>query len=245
MNGPLAIVTAVHTVTPNLLVLFDSLQRQTSKNFIWIIQVKDSPENRDHEILRLIVKSDIQVAIELSEDDGVYDALNRAIRRCRLAFYLVAGDDDSFSPRVVEHYDLFDLDGVDILSFAFEHGAVGVVRPFVGSFLFKGPYSIIAGHSTSAVIRRSLHDEIGFYDTSYRIAADYKFFLECIKLKKVIVGNNYVAGKFGAQGMSSRLIARSGAEAFRARQEVIGASPLDHLIYFLRVSKWKMSKLFR
>jgi len=122
----------------------------------------------------------------LSEpDSGVYDAINKGIRMATGDVIGFLNSDDCFtSPDAVAHIveamerDEADILYADLIYCRYEETGMTTVRNWrTGEFRpSRLSWGWMPPHPT-LYCRRRVYDELGLYDTSYRIAADYEFIL--------------------------------------------------------------------
>ena len=115
--------------------------------------------------IAMLERFDQDIACWISEPDaGIYDALNKGVRLASGAAYVVLGCDDLLLPTGVEAL-MRHAEGVDVV-----FGRVQFESPRQGA-------TLIRKHSAGTLIKLQAHRQLGFYDTSYRIAADTKFMM--------------------------------------------------------------------
>jgi len=85
------------------------------------------------------------------------------------------------------------------------------------------PYNMLKFNSphNAPMWRRGLHDEIGYFDSSYRSAGDYEFWLRCLKFGKLFYKLNdpHVVYFVNPRGLSTRPDTRGVEEAHRITLE--------------------------
>lgn len=167
---------------------------QTYENIEYIII---DGQSTDH-TCRIINEYKGQVTHVLSEaDEGIYDAMNKGIS---LATGDVIGilNSDDFYPHsdviteVVATYEQHSA--VDIVmgavSFVRDEALDKVLRYYrsVGFSPWKLRFGLMAPHP-AAFIKRHVYDRIGLYNKSYKISADFEFFVRSLLVYKF----NYLA----------------------------------------------------
>jgi glycosyltransferase involved in cell wall biosynthesis len=190
-------------------------------------------------------------------DHGIYEAMNKGIRRSKGEYLLfLNGGDILVSPNVLTK------------SFAVESGEDILYGDIYKADSGDRKLCSLAGYSASAFfmfthtlphqasfIKRKLFEDIGLYDESYRIMGDYEFF------KRAIVGNRasirylgFPVCVFDLGGISTRaeykVIQR--IEANNARKAVYGKTRYTlywigwglYDLFFYRPRR-KLNKLFR
>jgi glycosyltransferase involved in cell wall biosynthesis len=155
----------------------DSVLRQTVQPFEFIVVDGSSTDGSAEYLASVVGVSDF-----VSEkDSGIYDAMNKGIRRAKGDYVLFLNSGDTLSSREVLSV-LSDLSmESDVI-----HGLSRLVFPGGGSHIFGAKrlmpgmslfHAMIFTHQV-ALFRRTLFDRFGLYDTSFRIVADYDFILK-------------------------------------------------------------------
>lgn len=125
------------------------------------------------------------IASLVSEPDkGIYDALNKGFRASTGDIVGLLHSDDAFADddvlgRVVEAFDDPAIDGVyGDLDYVAKDDVSRVIRRWRSGEFDRRRLSLgwMPPHPT-LFLRRSVIDQLGGYDTSYQIAADYDFIL--------------------------------------------------------------------
>jgi len=147
------------------------------------------------------------IALWISESDkGIYNALNKGIKLARGKHYIPLGCDDILLPN-----------GVACLTQQINDNLIicGKVR-FVDSD--KKLMGLIYNHSAGVLINIHAHEKLGFYDETYRIAADTKFLQLATRVSHIhkieeTVGEFVVGGASSDYGQTVREHARAMHEA--------------------------------
>lgn len=177
----ISIVTAIYNAADTVGDAIDSVARQTHDDIEHVIvdgaSTDGSLETVDrHRHARMSVASE--------PDNGIYDALNKGIRRATGAVVGLVHSDDYLA-----HDDVLS----DIAA-AFADPAVEAVYGDL-DYVAKADTAQVIRHWTSGAysrdklargwmpphptlyLRKSVFDRVGYYDTAFRIAADYDFVL--------------------------------------------------------------------
>ena len=179
--------------------LIKSLRQQTDMKFEWVVVDGKSTDNT-LEILSNV--DDIKIKVISEADFGIYDALNEAIKRCDGHYYLVLGADDTLYPRAVEEFKKAASSKPDIVTAPIDING-HIINPGRGPVWLKGHGHYISGHAVGSMIRKSLHEEFGYYSNKYPISADQHFILRACNRKGIKVKViDYVSGSFGDGGLS-------------------------------------------
>jgi glycosyltransferase involved in cell wall biosynthesis len=197
----LSVLTVVRNGEATLEACIRSVAAQTYPDVEHII-VDGASTDGTLEILR---RNDSALEIWISEPDrGIYNALNKAVRLCSGEHYVVLGCDDLLLPTAVESFMRHADKGLVVFGWVFfQSPRKGVMR--------------IRAHSAGCMIHIEAHRRFGFYDESYRIAADTRF-LMAARRAGVTAEIDDIVGVFAAGGASGSY-ARNVAEHARAMRE--------------------------
>lgn len=121
-----------------------------------------------------------QISWTSERDNGIADAFNRGITRCRGAIVAIVNADDVLCPNalaVVSEYFLLHQDvGVvhgDINLFA--HGKF--VRRVAPASHIWSPLRLILFNHPATFVRKTVYDTYGLYDIGFKIAMDVEMFI--------------------------------------------------------------------
>lgn len=229
----LSIITATWNAENFLPRAIKSLEKQTDKDFEWIISDGSSTDST-LEILKNV--EGINIKIISKEDFGIYDALNRGIKNCNGEFYLVIGADDELYPNAVKDYKEAIEDDVDIVT-AWIDTANGISKPNSGSRCLKSQFHYVSGHAVGSIYRTKLHEKLGYYSRKFPIAADQLFILTIAKSGAKIKIVEKIVGKFSDDGVSSIDILGTICEFYRVQIAVGENKLLQTILFILRLIK--------
>ena len=181
-----------------------SIFKQSYKNYEIIIIDNQSKDKT----LKIIKKHEKRIDLWVSEkDNGIFDAMNKGIKRSKGRIISILNSDDFFYPNalnIVNNY--FSSDNkIDYL-----FGSVQKKKLYSGfkPKLMRWKFNIYPSHSVGFFVKKKVHNKIGLYNTRYRHSNDYDFFYRLIK-KKTFIGirtlRTEVLGKFRDGGFSSKL----------------------------------------
>jgi glycosyltransferase involved in cell wall biosynthesis len=151
-----------------------------------IVVVNSGSQQGEEAIVREFQARYPNITYLRSERETIYGAWNRGIRAARGEYLTSANTDDRHRP-----------DALEVMARALDERDVGLV--YADSLITRRPNETFAANSADRVFRwpdyslrqllvtslfgpqpmwrRSLHDEIGGFDASYRVAGDYEFFI--------------------------------------------------------------------
>lgn len=236
MNTSISVITASLNAREHIPALLESLRNQTDRNFQFLLMDGGSTDGTV-EYARAAVGIDCRIVSE--PDCGIYDALNRAIRRIETEYYLVAGADDRLSPQAIAQYRRVALQtGADVIVAAVRVGG-RLKRGFHPQRGWLGHAAMVTSHSVGMMFRRSLHAVFGEYLLRYPTQADGHFIKQVCESPLVrVVGADFVAGEFGITGASRRDVARALCEAWQIQRDTGERPLLQYILFQLRLLKY-------
>lgn len=180
-----------------------SVQKQSYKNIEHIILDGASTDNT----LEIIKRYSENIDYFASEsDNGLYNALNKAIELCRGEFILVLNSDDWLSDDSAEYIAKNYTQGEAIF-------VAGTAKVLVDKFntvdwhpqqVTKNSYLKVANLNHNAVYAsRKTYELSGSYDDSYKIAADTKWVLKCYDIGAKFYYTNEILVNYSLGGTSS------------------------------------------
>jgi len=198
-NNKLSIITVNLNDKNGLTATFESVFQQTFTDFEYIV-IDGNSTDGSKEVIEAHKK---ELNYSVSEPDtGVYNAMNKGIARCRAEYclFLNSGDvlynKDSlknvFSSKPTEDIIYGNSLNGDIFSTYPEK-----ITPL---YLFRKPVL----HQAS-FIKRELFSKLGFYNESYKIVADWEFYLKAFLAEKC--SYKYIdtpIARFDMEGLSNQ-----------------------------------------
>lgn len=179
-------------------------------------------------------------------DNGVYDAWNKGIERAKGEWIMFLGSDDLLTPNALRSYQEFilqnDCSDVDYISSRVKY----VINPDKGLYRFIGEKwcwkefrnRMNVAH-VGSLHRKEFFEEVGKYNTNYKIVGDYELLLrKREKLNALFM--NEITAVMSTGGISFTVSALK--ESGKAKIESGGLSKLNaKLIYY---SQWIKFKTF-
>jgi len=181
-----------------------SLDKQSYRNYEHIIIDGYSTDNT----INIIKKYKDKVAYWVSEkDEGLYDAMNKGIKKCSGDIIGILNSDDIYysqALRIVNEY--FNLNKE--LDFLF--GSVNKYKLLHGYHpkKIKWSFGFYTSHSVGFFIKKKSQLKVGLYNLKYKYSSDYDLFYRMIvhfKLKGIATKKEEILGKFRSGGISTRL----------------------------------------
>lgn len=185
----ISVVTAVYNRAATIAEAIESVQRQTYSVVEHIIQDGGSSDGTLGEIARCANK---ETKLVSERDNGIYDAINRGIRRASGEIIGLMHSDDTFAhdqvlSKIAACFSDPRVDGVyGDLQYVAANEPWRVIRHWhSGEFnpaLLKRGW--MPPHPT-LYLRRTIFDRLGFYDPTFRISADYEAILRFLMQGKI------------------------------------------------------------
>ena len=180
-----------------------SLSKQTYKNFEHIIIDGGSADGT----LEIIEKNSNKISYwESKKDKGIYDAMNKGIKKSRGDIIGILNADDYYyknALNIVRKY--FQNKKIDFL-----FGTVKKDRILHGFWPNKiaWKFNIYPSHSGGFFIKKSAHKKIGYYNLDYKYSSDRDLIYRMIvkhKLNGTCTKRTEILSKFNTQGISSNV----------------------------------------
>ena len=227
----ISVVTAVYNRVTTIADTMQSVQRQSYPHIEHVVQDGGSTDGTLEEIKRF---SNTSTSFVSESDNGIYDAINRGIKRASGSVIGLMHSDDFFANDIVvqsiaTQFADPSVDGVyGDLQYVSAADPKKVVRHWK-----SGEYSpscLAQGwmppHPT-LYLRREVFDRFGFYDTSFKIGADYDAMLRYLTKGKIKLGyipEVLVKMRLGGEsnGSFGRIIRKSREDYRAIRKNEVG-----------------------
>lgn len=180
----------------------------------------------------IIAANSAHISYTVSEKDkGVYDAQNKGLAKATGEYVLVLNAGDELADETVLKRVFASGQQADIV-----YGNMIIVHPDGRRENGRMPSQMDMNHMMSdtlwhpvSFVKKSFLDKVGFYDTSYKIVADYDWFLRAIfKHKATLHYINTNISVFYLGGLSSlpENAAKIKEERMRSQTAVFGEEPV-------------------
>ncbi len=236
----LSIITASLNAAATMGRLGADLLAQTDGAFTWIVIDGGST---DGTVQSLPEPLRDRILLVQEPDFGIYDALNKGLKRCTTSHYLVVGADDRLTPETVARFRaLAEETAADIVAASARDTLQGgLARPGRGSPWRRGQHATISHHAVGTLIRRSLHDQLGLYSRDFPIAADHLFIKTAVSSGASLhFEPDFVAGEFTRGGVSTQRYAQSQFEMTLVQLRTERWKSLQLLLFILRLLRhWR------
>lgn len=244
----ISVITAVYNRVDTIAHSIESVQQQSYSHTEHVIQDGGSSDGT-LEIIK--TWSNNRTKLQSRPDDGIYDAINTGIRRATGDIIGLMHSDDFFSnnsvlERIAQVFENRDVDGVyGDLQYVSASDPERVIRHWK-----SGEYKLsrlkqgwMPPHPT-LYLRRAVFDRFGYYDTSFRIAADYDAMLRYLARGHIRLGYiPEVLVKMRTGGESNRSLGKI-IEKSREDLRAIRKNKVGDLGVLMRKNLRKMGQFF-
>ena len=205
-NNPLiSIITVTYNGEKYIEETFQSVFKQTNKNYEYIVIDGGSSDNT----INIIKKYDSKIDYWVSEKDlGIYDAFNKGMQLCKGEYIGFINSDDIYEKNTIEILTKY-IKANSNLDFFF-----GSVRKHWGTLHGYKPWKIFfswgfySSHSTGFFIKKVSAKKVGLYNLKYKYSSDYDYFFRMIvkhKMKGMATKKKELFGTFRRGGYSSQI----------------------------------------
>jgi hypothetical protein len=233
----LTIITATKKSSEKITHLINSLNKLEPILFFWVI-VNYKIDNDLKKVIKINYAYKNYEIFNINEE-GIYQAINYGLSKVIDEYYLVIGDNDEIN-KIYFQYIVYVINNE-----CFDC----IISPVIfknSVQMYRKKYSFIRGcgicHTLGMVIKKSVHNKIGIYNTNYSIFAD-----QLIMYKLLQNGNNFythiVAGNFNAIGKSSIVQLKHLIEYRDIQIEIYGFKTFYYILFFLRLLLYKFRSL--
>lgn len=185
----LSIITINYNNAEGLLKTMESVLKQTYLDFEYIIVDGASTDGSVDIIREYVAKAEsqelrVKSIIWTSEPDtGIYDAMNRGIRKAKGEYTLMLNSGDYLVDECVLERIILELDGTDIVQGNNIEECSG--KTYRNRGYGKSDidfFDVMKGHflHQSSFCKRDLFERYGYFDESYKMSGDTKFFMICL-----------------------------------------------------------------
>ncbi|WP_213952847.1 glycosyltransferase [Variovorax sp. dw_954] len=196
-------ITVVRNNPRTLARTIESVQAQTYANVEHIVLDGASTDDTMEVVLRYADKLDYYAS---EPDKGLYDAVNKAIPLARGQLICVLNSDDWLEPDAAEIVvrRMGDGSGAAMLFTAALVQVEDEVREWHPAFVHPGSYFMCANDCHNGIYAtRGAYEKSGPYDTSYKIAADFKWIMTCMEAAVTFIYTREATVNYSLGGTSS------------------------------------------
>ena len=169
----------------------DSITGQNFKDYEVVVQDGLSKDETLDIIKDVQSKNpSVRIIVNSEKDNGVYEAMNNGIKRSKGDWLLFLGSDDRL-------FESATLQKVFTLNMKADI-AYGNVKMLHSNHVYNGSFTLgkvlFEGNICHQAMfyKRTVFEKVGFYNTAYRIYADYDFNIRCFLNKNIRI--QYIGG---------------------------------------------------
>ncbi len=204
-----SIITVVKNDEINIKKTIESIINQTFKDFEYIIIDGKSSDTTLNKIFHFKKKIDTIVS---EKDRGIYYAMNKGAKISNGKVILYVNSGDLLTKNALKIIRK-KFNGHKDIGFIFgtvkRHYTTGVIYKHGINFkklLYN--FDFATSHSTGFFIKKKFFKKIGYFDTNFKISADYNLYfklIEKMKIKGVATKKNELIGIMKSGGYSSKI----------------------------------------
>lgn len=204
MDFKLSIITINYNNKKGLQKTVNSVFEQTSSDYEYII-IDGNSSDGSQEVLKLYnAKIDFWIS---EQDSGIYNAMNKGIRKASGEHLLFLNSGDTLcNKNIIEDLSVKIINEADIYYGninAVDNNGYKELRLFPEKLNFNFFLEKTITHQ-AAIIRKSLFDDVFYYNESFKLVSDWEFFICAIcKFNKTYEKLNLTITNYGLDGVSS------------------------------------------
>ena len=201
-NPLISIITVVKNSESTIERCIESVINQSYDNIEYIIINGNSSDNTNNVLEKY--KNKINKIIN-EKDEGIWDAMNKALKYANGEIIGFLNADDFYYPNAIKLVNKYFLNhNIDFL-----FGSVEKYKLMHGykPWKIKWSFGFYTSHSVGFFIKTNKHREVGLYNPKY-LSADLDFFYKMInnfKMKGMASKKNEIFGKFTKGGFASKV----------------------------------------
>lgn len=198
----ISVLTCTLNSADRINILADSLLNQSDKKFRWVIKDANSTDHT----LKIIenYKKYLDITVIKKKDFGIYDGMNHAIKNLNSTYYMVMGDNDILYRDTIKILNQITSDHNDDLIAMYWQVKKKIFKPYKNLGWLLGLRGVSSSHSVGTLIKSSLHEKHGLYNTNFKICADQLFIKNVIYSGAKVRYLKHLSGIFDDSGYSSR-----------------------------------------
>jgi glycosyltransferase involved in cell wall biosynthesis len=232
----ISVVTASRNAARTITDLHQSLERQTFRNFEWVVADAQSTDETPR-LLQEFANRSPWVRFVSEPDSGIYDGINKAIARAAAEFYVVCGADDVFAPEALGQYSERITEGATDVVVARVLRSGRTIGGFHPRQAWLGPSRVFTGsHSVGMLFRKDLHQRFGRYSNRFPLLADAYFLKTLLRSGTVsFTSAEFVAGTFAEGGATTTNQLQLLAENWQIQMLTEPSPALQTLLLFCKL----------
>ncbi|WP_170179696.1 glycosyltransferase family 2 protein [Flavivirga rizhaonensis] len=202
MKPKISIITINYNNYEGLKKTFESIEAQTWNGYEYIVIDGDSNDDSTVYLESIADKVDYWVS---EPDKGVYDAMNKGIKKANGDYLIFLNSGDHFYNDSVLEKNVKHIEASDITYFNLR--VIGETENFIKEYPDTLSFAYFVKDTLphpATFIKKEVFDKVGLYDENLKIVSDWKFFMDSIcknniSYKKI----NAPLSTFYLDGMSS------------------------------------------
>lgn len=203
MSILISVITACYNSEKTIRKTFDAMLAQTYQNYEYVIVDGGSTDNTLAIIEEYMPKFQGKMSCMSEPDKGIYDAMNKGIKRCHGDLIGINNSDDWYEPdtleQIVTNYQGNQYEVVYGMMRTIRDGKANAILFYHHDFLSE----TMINHPTCFVTKDTYRDLGAFDAENYRSSADYELMIRYQKSGKVIFTPIYsILANFTLGGMS-------------------------------------------
>lgn len=205
-NNPpfFTIITVVRNGALTLQRCIDSIKNQIFQDFEYIV-IDGASSDKTFEIIEQnlhIIDTFISEA-----DEGLYFAMNKGLNLARGRYIGILNADDMYLPNTLELVQNAFKEKTDSSIF---YGAMSYFdHPSQIHFIHSNELSRHMIFHPTVFVSSDTYRRVGYFNTNFKVAADYEFAMRCRKANESFHGLENVLAVFSTSGTSAKLRFRS------------------------------------
>mgnify|MGYP005838954071 FL=1 len=199
----ISIIIATYNAATCIEQALESVMKQSFQDWECIIQDGGSKDDTIS-ILRKYSLLDQRIKYFSEPDKGIFDALNKGIKKAQGQWIYVLGSDDILNPQTFSDINCYLNDNNDIIygkiELVFPNKSTQIVSP---KHVKSIRYMMIANHQ-SIIMRKDLINKLNGFNKLYKISADFDLLQRAYLSKSKFLETNVCFAKFSYTGVSSQ-----------------------------------------
>ena len=232
----ISIITVTYNASNCIGRLIGSLEQQTVNDFEWLVVDGGSSD----ETVQMVKSAQLErINVSSESDSGIYDAMNKGIDRASGDWLLfINADDQLYGDALSRAEEILIKLNSDVQVACFSSLEYDDQGNFL-SILDANPALLYFGNSIphpSAFIRRSFM-KINKYESNYKIAADYYFFLKVKRLmsqaffvSEIVLSKHFRGGQSSNQKLSL-------FETHIVRKKLLGRTLASLILVLIKIKR--------
>jgi glycosyltransferase involved in cell wall biosynthesis len=237
LNSKLTIIVTTYNCESLVLEFAEKFKENNSHKINMIIVDGQSTDNTFHNLKAEF--KDLDYVSLFRKKCSLYEGLNFAIKNVVTPYYLVLGIDDHLINDIPTSVECFLEREIPLISApVFFGNNIRLPKSNVWWRRIQGWFKIISNHSGGCLIKKSIHDELGYYNCANGVLADGHIIQSLLIQKGYACVSCEPFVRVGDNGVSANNTQRN-KDTYQI-MSVFYSKPLQFALYILRVFKGKI-----